>query len=166
MDTNLATKTLADLTNAVLAAPEAVSELLREYGCEVPASAEALILLASIKGEAFVDDLYILLNQVPGNKATAARYAGIDGVIEQSSPVAPSSLTRTSLGAGLQVLLDMLSNKVGTSGTAGGVGYDANAVAHPEDPTPKILGLSQPVFYAGCVVLALAVVVLLIHYNK
>jgi hypothetical protein len=165
MDTNLATKTLADLNNAVRVAPDAVRELLLDYDCDVPASAEALILLAGIKGEAFVDDLYILLNQVPSVKA-AGRFAAIDGIIEQGNPVAANGISRTSLGAGLQVLLDMLNGRAGTTVQAGGVVVDANANPDPDAPTPKILGLSQPVFYAGCVVLVLALVVVMIHRKK
>ena len=163
----LASTTAAQLQHLIDTAPAAVRELMANFGCTVAPSVEALALLNQVKGDAFTDELFILLRQT-ANLAGAQRVAQFTG-----TPMPPPSTTaqRTKLRktlddiAAAAMAAERIANGSGTGtppppngGTGGNDGSDENA------DTPlnnRILGLSPPVFYAGCAVLLLLLVVLL-----
>jgi hypothetical protein len=161
--TPLAQTTADRLSRAIATAPGAMSELLQRYGCEVPASPESLALMSSVAGERFTDDLFILLNQA--ERAGGSRYAAATG---DPITTTTTSKQRTGLGAGLASIVDFLKRSltVNTSGSAGGVDYNAtNDPSEVPAEAPRILGLSQGVFVAGVLVLLLAAVVLLVNHR-
>lgn len=136
-------------------------ELLSRYDCVVSASPETLALMADVKGEAFADDLFILLGQA--ERATGGRYANATGT-DGSATV---SQQRSALGQGLKSIVDFLKGQFTISGSAGGVDYNAtNDQAQMPTESPRIMGLSQPVFIAGVVMLLLAVVFLLVRHQQ
>ncbi len=162
--TPLAQSTANRLSRSIAAAPAAVGELMHRYGCEVPASPEALALLAEVHGDVFTDDLFIVLGQV--ERAGRGRYASATG----TGATAATSQQRSALGRGLKSIVDFLRGQVtvSMSGSAGGVDYDAtsNNGNDPDEPAPRIMGLSQPVFVVGVVMLLLVVVFLLVRHHK
>lgn len=162
----LAQTTANRLSRAITAAPAAVGELMHRYDCEVPASPEALALLGEVHGDVFTDDLFILLGQV--DRAGQARYARATGT--GTGTTAATSQQRSALGRGLKSIVDFLRGQVtvSVSGSAGGVDYDAtsNNGNDSGEPAPRIMGLSQPVFVVGVVMLLLVVVFLLVRHHK
>ena len=145
-------------------APAAVRELLTRYDYEGPASPEAIAAMYAIKGEVFVDDLFILLTQA--EKISNQRFAGAAG----PTSTAPVGQQRSALSKGLQAIGDFLRSAglITTRGTAHGVNYDAtNDPSQVAPEGPRVLGVSQPVFLLGALVVVLAVVLLLLRqYRK
>lgn len=155
--------TIKRLAHLIATAPGAVAELLARYDCEVPASPETLAAMYAVKGEPYADDVFILLAQV--ENGDEGRYANAAGPAT-SQPVGEQ---RTTLGRGLQAVANWLRTAgiMQASGNAGGVDYDAtNDPTLVGVPAPRIMGLSEPVFYLGVLALLLGVVALLIHHSK
>lgn len=152
------------LSRAITAAPAAVGELMHRYSCDVAASPEALALLAEVHGDVFTDDLFILLGQV--ERAGPGRYASAVGTYAGAA----TGQQRSALGNGIKSIVDFIRGQVtvSVSGSAGGVDYDAtsNNTNDPDEPAPRIMGLSQPVFVVGVVMLVLTVVFLLVRHHK
>lgn len=167
------TQTVHDLQHLIDVAKPAVVELMSQFDCTVEPSVEALALLKQVKGEAFGDELFILLRAA--QRVPSVRYANLTGPgigIERPGTPAHRSkvgdvldkVAATVLAAEQVINGGRAAVNPPTGPPSGGDGGDGND--GPSDDNKRILGLSPAIFYGGCVVMLLVIVVLLIRKAK
>ncbi|GAA4353028.1 hypothetical protein GCM10023185_13240 [Hymenobacter saemangeumensis] len=145
--------TWQELENLITTAPAAVQELMADFGCAVPPSVEALVLLQQVRGESFTDELFILLRA--SQAQAAGRFAGF------TSPGTATPQQRTGFGKLLDSLYNIIKGQPTSAGSAA-----TSTTTDPEAPEKRILGLAQPVFILACVVLLALVAVVVVHKMK
>lgn len=160
------------LQRLITVAPAAVKELMAEFGCTVPPSVEALALLKQVHGEAFADELFILLR--------AAEQVGRPQVANFTGPQIEPAGTPAKRGKLSQVLDKIAETVMAVESVANGGSTIKMPPTPPSDgsgdgsegenaddkPSKRIFGLSAPIFYLACAVLLLLAVVLLVRKSK
>lgn len=160
------------LQRLITVAPAAVKELMAEFGSTVPPSVEALALLKQVHGEAFADELFILLRAAgQAGQPNVANFTGPQ-IEPAGTPAKRSKLSETldKIAATVMAVESVANGGRSTvklpptpPSDGGGEGDDENA---DEKPSKRIFGLSAPIFYLACAVLMLLAVVLLVRKQK